>query len=86
MDKLLQWLRGSFWSQTLESGFDCVVRKEGQRHKLSDVATCHMISGVRSLQIPAPAPFSKGPGSSGIHSPAIAVLGGLYEMLPRRLS
>ena len=49
VDKLLQWLRGSFWSQTLESGFDCLVRKEGQRHKSSDVATCRMISGVRGL-------------------------------------
>ena len=50
VDKLLQWLRGSFWSQTLKSGFDCVVWKEGQRYKLSDVATCRMISGVCSLQ------------------------------------
>ena len=50
VDKLLQWLRGSFWSQTLKSGFNCVVRKEGQHHKSFDVAACRMISGVRSLQ------------------------------------
>ena len=50
VDKLLQWLCGRFWSQTLQSGFDCLVRKEGQCHKSSDVATCRMISGVHGLQ------------------------------------